>query len=369
MSTRRALMVALPPQAGAGRTGGLSQDLPRAGWETVPLAPSMRAWAPWWLGVPAGLRLIRRHRPDVIWSGYPGAAAHMLGLALHRLSGIPWVADQPDTTLQPGGPPPTPRARRLAHWIEAQALRYCAGIVCSTDGALRACLRRHPQAGARFSLIGNGYDEASFRSAEQAGQRADAGARRRFRLLHSGAVNPAERDPRFLFAALARMLADGEIGPATFRLVLRGSGQHAGLAPLIARHGLGAIVELAPALPYRETLAELMDADGLLLMQGTAGNLRVPAKLHDYLRARRPILALIDPAGDSGAVLRHAGIDTIGMLDAEGDIGPALQRFLRLCREGKAPLARDATIALHARAARAIELAELFDKVGRKEPS
>src|SRR5262245_53003073 len=44
-------------------------------------------WATWWLGaVLAGWRLIRRHRPRAIWSTYPIATAHLIGLTLHRLT-------------------------------------------------------------------------------------------------------------------------------------------------------------------------------------------------------------------------------------------------------------------------------------------
>ena len=62
-------------------------------------------WASWWLGaVPAGLALIRRYRPDVIWSTFPIATAHLIGLTLARMSGLPWVADfRVETAPAPSG--------------------------------------------------------------------------------------------------------------------------------------------------------------------------------------------------------------------------------------------------------------------------
>ena len=51
-------------------------------------------WISWWpSGVAKGLSLLRRHRPRVIWSTFPIATAHLIALTLHRLSGLPWVAD------------------------------------------------------------------------------------------------------------------------------------------------------------------------------------------------------------------------------------------------------------------------------------
>lgn len=321
-------------------------------------------WISWWLSaVPAGLRLIRQQRPDVIWSSYPIATAHLIALTLHRLTGIPWVADQRDPLLDTGYPA-HPRTRAIHRWLEAKTMRHSAAVVCTTPGALRACRQRHPSAdGARLQLIENGYDEADF-NAPRAAPRAP---RSQFRLLHSGLIYPSERDPRALFAALAALLRDGAVDAADFRLVLRASGHDDVLAPLIEQHRIGALVELAPPLPYRAALDEMLDADGLLLLQAANCNDQIPAKLYEYLRARRPVLALTDPAGDTATALHRAGIDTIGTLASASDIAATLPRFLDLCRSTRAPLASDATIAQHSRAARTQELAALFNQISRKE--
>ncbi|HKQ60618.1 MAG TPA: hypothetical protein VJS92_04985, partial [Candidatus Polarisedimenticolaceae bacterium] len=62
-------------------------------------------WSSWALGaVPAGLALIRRHRPAALWSTYPIATAHWIAAALARLSGLPWIADLRDSMTEPGYP-------------------------------------------------------------------------------------------------------------------------------------------------------------------------------------------------------------------------------------------------------------------------
>jgi hypothetical protein len=136
---------------------------------------------------------------------------------------------------------------------------------------------------------------------------------------------------------------------------------------LLREHDVAELVELAPPLPYRAALAEMLAADGLLLLQAANCNGQIPAKLYEYLRARRPLLALTDPAGDTAAALREAGIDTIADLASADAIAEALPRFLALCRAARAPLASDAVIAGHARSARARELAHLFDHILSKE--
>lgn len=318
-------------------------------------------WSSWWLSaVPAALSLVRQHRPSVIWSTYPIATAHLIGLTVHRLTGIPWVADQRDPMTEAGYPVDA-RTRRVYRWIEARAMARSSAMVCTTPGALAAYRARFPKVAAeRLWLIENGFDEDSFRSV---GAAAPARAGTRFTLVHSGLVYPSERDPSALFAALAALAQAGDIAGANLRVILRASGHDEVLKPVIARLGLGAIVELAPALPYRAALAEMLSADGLLLLQGANCNAQIPAKLYEYLRAGRPLLALTDPAGDTAAKLRSCGIDTIAPLASAPAIAQALLRFMRLARSGSAPVAPPAVVACHSRAARTAELAILFNSI------
>ncbi|HAT32710.1 MAG TPA: glycosyltransferase [Janthinobacterium sp.] len=332
------------------------------GWLALP-----DRWISWWLSaVPAGLALIRRQRPDVIWSTYPIATAHLIALSLHRISGIPWVADQRDP-MSDSDYPAEPRARRLHEWIEDKIVRHSACMVCTTPGAQATYRARYPETdGARFRLIENGYDEGNFAAAE-ASPPAPRPAGAAFRLLHSGIVYPSERDPTALFTALARLRQDGALGPATFRLVLRATGNDDYLRAMLERDAIADLVELAPALPYRAALVEMLAADGLLLLQAANCNAQIPAKLYEYLRAGKPILALTDPAGDSAAKLRACGIDTIARLDSAADIAHGLKRFLTLSGQARAPLAGAATVALQSRLARSVELARLFDHVIHQE--
>jgi hypothetical protein len=127
-------------------------------------------------------------------------------------------------------------------------------------------------------------------------------------------------------------------------------------------------VEIAPAIPYREALAEMMEADALLVLQGADCNHQIPAKVYEYLRAGRPILGLADPRGDTAGVLRAAGIDTIAALESMQDIVAALGRFIGLLRAGAAPVPERAAMAAHSRENRAMLLGRLFDSIADAAP-
>jgi glycosyltransferase involved in cell wall biosynthesis len=325
-------------------------------------------WISWVLGaVPAGLRLARRHRPRVIWSTYPIASAHLVGLALHRLTGLPWVADLRDPMIDDAYPL-DPWMRRAAAWVERQTVHHCARAVCTTPGAVRSYRARYPELPPeRFRLIENGYDEEEF--AHAPAHAPAASENRPFVLLHSGIVYPSERDPAPLFAALGRLRREGAPGIADFRLCLRAPVHEALLAALAREHGVEDMVEIGPVLPYRAALAEMLAADGLLVLQAANCNDQVPAKLYEYLRAGRPVLALTDAAGDTAALMRAAAVDTVAPLDDADAIAQGLLRFLALARSGRAPLAAPAFVQRQSREARTAQLAALLDEVAAEAPA
>jgi glycosyltransferase involved in cell wall biosynthesis len=321
-------------------------------------------WVTWCLGaVPAGLAMVSSYRPDVLWSTYPIASAHLIGLALHKLTGLPWVADLRDPMID-AVHPADPLTRRAAGWIEARTIRAAARVVCTTPGAVRHYRQKFADVPAeRFCLIENGYDDEDFDAAEADARASVKPAGGPLTLLHSGIIYPLERDPRPLFAALAALLADGTLTPARFQLVLRAPVHEAFLQQLADEYGVASLVTIAPPLPYRAALAEMLGADALLLLQAANCNDQVPAKLYEYLRANKPLLALTDPQGDTWAAVRAAGIETLAPLDDAAAIGVALSKFVQLAETGTAPVAPEAVRRRHARSARTVQLAALLDAV------
>ncbi|ADE15262.1 conserved hypothetical protein [Nitrosococcus halophilus Nc 4] len=321
-------------------------------------------WVSWWLGaVPAGLKLIRRYRPQVLWSTYPIATAHLIGFTLQRLSGLPWVADFRDSMTEEDYPP-NPRVRQTYRAIEAAAVRRCAHAVFTAPGAVRMYAQRYPERSEKtWALIENGYEESIF---DEVSSPPSVDFPRPLRLVHSGVVYPNERDPRAFFDALANLRRAGELTAHSVQIVFRASGSEEYFGQLLRERGLEDIVRIEPHISYREALAEMLAADGLLVLQASNCNHQIPAKLYEYLHARRPILALTDPAGDTAGVLRRAGIETIAPLDSATVIAAAFQDFVKRLQAGTVPGASEAEIARSSRRSRGASLAALLEEtIGR----
>lgn len=407
---KRALLIAFhfPPQAassGIQRTLSFSKHLGSHGWEPLVLSAHPRAysqqnpsqlasvppglvvrrvfaldakrhlgikgrypeavalpdrWVSWWLGaVPAGLALVRKYRPEVIWSTFPIATAHLIGLTLHRLTGLPWVADFRDPMLQ-SSYPTSKMQRAIYGWIEAQTIKRCKMAVFTTHSAMNAYRERFPHIPAsKFTVIENGYDEDGFdaRAAATPALPADG---RRITLLHSGVLYQTGRDPSAFFEAIAAMKQAGTTGASRLRVVLRAPGEVEAVAALARRHGVDDIVEVLPPVPYKEALQEMMAADGLLVFQGTPFNTQIPAKIYEYFRARKPIMGLVDPAGETARVLRAAGFTGVAPMDSGEEIAPLLARFIGEIERGQAYVATDELVAASSRTHRASQLAAVL---------
>ena len=409
---KRVLMIAyhFPPMAGSSgiqRTLRFVQHLPRFGWQPLVLSAHPRAyertsddleseiptgtvvrrafaldtarhlavgeryagfmarpdrWVSWRFdAVRQGMRMIREFRPDAIWSTYPIATAHLIGAALQRRSGLPWIADFRDPMAQEGYPA-DPVTRQQFRDIEQLATRQAGWCVFTTPGAARMYRERYPESAERIVVVENGYDEESFVAAEQAGpglaSPLNPGA---LTLLHSGIVYPSERNPVPLFAALGRLKDKGLIEPGRFKVRFRAAVHDELLHDLARQHRIEPFIETCPAVGYQAALEEMLRADALLVMQGSGCNEQIPAKIYEYLRAGRPIVCLSDPAGDTAGVLRQAGVDRIARLDSIDEIEALLPEFLAAVRQGPASHPEPEIVKRASRLARAQALANMLD--------
>ncbi len=309
-----------------------------------------------------GLQLIRRHKPAALWSTFPVTSAHLVGWLLHRCTGIPWVADFRDSMIDDSFPT-DPKYRCANQRVERMTVRDASHCVFTTRGARAMyAARYHEVQGERCSVIPNGFDEAHFREAETS-LHSTVQNDCRLRLLHSGLLYSAERNPIPFFEAVRALKEGGAISAVGVQIILRASGEEERYRRLLVKLAVDDLIELAPPLPYRESLAEMLSADGLLLFQGASCNHQIPAKLYEYFRAGRPVFALTDPAGDTAGELRAAGVGTVVPLDDTNQIALGLARFVSGIRAGREHGMGPSAAARYAREGGVAQLAEILRRV------
>ena len=323
-----------------------------SGWMALP--DRWSSWLP--AAVVRGLRLIRKNRADVIITTYPIATAILIGFVLHKLTRMPWVVDFRDSMTEDEYPR-DPLTRRVSHWIERKAVEHGSLLTFTARSTLEMYCKRYPSLSPeKCQVISNGYDEEDFQwlTSREAAERKPSAP---VRLLHLGVIYPSERDPRPFFRAVARLKKSGQIKAGDLQINLRASGSEDLYAQILEELDLDDVIHLLPPIPYPDALAEAADSEGLLLFQAANCDHQIPAKVYEYLRIGKPILALTTQTGDTAALLEETGGATIVDLASEEEIVEAFPTFLTAVRSGTHSLADLARVQRYARRNQAQALA------------
>lgn len=410
---RKVLMVAFhfPPQAGSSgiqRTLNFVKYLPRHGWAPTVLSAAPRAyettsldlvkmippgvpvarsfaldsarhlavagkymlmtalpdrWASWWLGAVArGKRLIRQHQPDILWSTYPISTAHWIGASLAAAGRLKWVADFRDPMITPSFPV-NPLERKTRHWVESRVMAQATRCVFTTRRAAETYAARYPAAAHKCVVIENGYDEELFAQLQptRSGVADDT-----LLLLHSGVIYPGDRDPTALFRAVRQLLDSGSLTAEKLCVRFRAAHHEDEIRRLAKAQGVTEVVDVAPPIPYQQAVTEMMGADLLLVLQGSNFNTQIPAKIYEYLRARQPLLALVDLQGDTAAQLKQFLATFFAGIDDDRQICDALHDWLQ---QRESPVLQEQLafnvrqVQKYSRISHTQKLAQLFDSL------
>lgn len=323
-------------------------------------------WMSWRFdGIRKGRKLLQEKSFDAIWSTYPIVTAHKIGHSLAVESGLPWVADFRDLMAIEDWPLDADERNSLLQF-QQQIVDTAARCVLTTPGATRRYRTMYPHADPeKFVYLPNGFHEPSFLAAlKETGSGSIVQASTEpFVLLHAGILYPSERDPGPFFKALSVLKERGAISADTFRVRLRATGHDAYYRPMLGDFGIGDLVELAPALPYKDVLREMMESSGLLIFQAANCNEQIPAKLYEYFRAGRPIFALTDAAGDTAKTLMEEGAGVVAQIDNYEDIAQSLLTFLQTTKEGSFRPMTSERIQKYSRKEQAADLASLLNAV------
>ena len=326
-------------------------------------------WNSWlFSGVLSGLNIIRKYKPKVLWSTYPIATAHLIAFVLHRITGIPWVVDFRDSMTEANYPADS-KKRKVFQWIEKKAVYNSSKVIFTTPGARRMYAQRYPDCPTdHWAIIENGYDEEKFIDIEKEFVNGNNALRDDdlIVLVHSGLLYPSERNPIPFFEAIADLKKKSVISSKSIKIILRASGHEDIFNRQLKKLDIEDIVTLAPPVNYGEALKEMLESDGLLLFQGAACNHQVPAKVYEYIRARKPVFAMTDKEGDTAAVLKEVGFSSIVPLDSSNEIQAGLRKFLLSVTEKNSFIPGEDVVDQYSRKYKTKQLSDIFYEIIEK---
>jgi len=305
--------------------------------------------------IPAAIRIVKREQIDVVITTSPPSSVHLVGAAVKRATGIPWVADLRDSVVAH----PHRHAERLLvrakeqgdHAVAKLIARSATAIIGVSDAITEEMRERDPK--GPVVTIANGSDFDDFAGLEH--RRSD-----RLRITHAGSFF-GKRDPRPFLTALKQSGLDDVVVRflGDFRSVDREWAQEL---------DLGDRLELIAYAPRRRSLELQRDSEVLLLLipdAGGRGKGVLSGKVFEYLAADRPILAVVPPDGAAADLIRETGAGTVVAPDDVDGMVAALRDLHARWKAGKledAPLS-DEWRAKVSRRTRVEELAQLLERI------
>jgi glycosyltransferase involved in cell wall biosynthesis len=293
----------VPPGSPAKRSFG---QIARRHYFALRCIPDMRAG---WLktAVSAGRRLIEQWRPDIIFASAPPYTGLIVASRLARGFAIPWLADLRDLWVdnpyysEPGW------RKAIDAVVERETLKSAARLVTVSPIWAEQLHRRHAKP---VVVVYNGYAKEDFPPIPN-----EASDEERLTIRYMGSIYPGFRDPSALFAAIAR-LPEAMRARVTVEFFCD---LHQPVLAAAATAGIADAVVVKPLVPYRRALELQTRADVLLLLQSCeqrdVGN--IPAKLFEYLYARRPILFIGYQHGIAAHLVRERSAGLVSNSPAE----------------------------------------------------
>ncbi|MDQ7063169.1 MAG: glycosyltransferase [candidate division KSB1 bacterium] len=290
-----------------GDTGAIKKAVSTSRWQrwlrrclNLVLIPDQKLlWLPFaFLGARSWLK---RERVDWILTSGPPHSAHLLGWLLHRLYGVPWLADFRDGWS--GGDfqaEATSLHRWLNRWLQRLVLNSATAITAVSEGLKQRLSESAPQH-APIEVITNGYEAADFASRRRAGPRDD-----RFDIVHVGTLGNFV-DATVFLSAFQRFVQEVGLNQQSVRLWFLGADLTGELQQQVQALQLGAFVHATGYISHPEAIKRLLQADLLLyLVTGDPYPGFIPGKTFEYLAAGRPILAVC-PDIEGLSIIKKSG--------------------------------------------------------------
>lgn len=255
-----------------------------------------------------GRRLLCERRHDAIVASGPPFSTFLIGASLSRSSGLPLVLDYRDEWDISNTYLENKRLDRLSLFLQSRmqrkVVRAARSLIATTGHSARALEQVRDRAGsnAKVGWIYNGFDPEDFRAVPP----APAGPKQSYRLVYVGTLwNLTDVEP--LVDGVEKLASTDPESAAKLELVFAGRRTAQQSSVLHRLRALSCKLVEHPYLSHDGVMELIGSADGLcvLLSDVPAAERVVPAKIFEYMAARRAILA-IGPRGEMWDLLQKS---------------------------------------------------------------
>ena len=243
---------------------------------------------------------VKKGEFDMIISTGPPHSMHLIALELKEKFGTPWLADfrDPWTEIDFVDELRLTKKSKAKHAeLEKRVIQKCNHLVVVSQTMAKSF--SNLKTADDITDIPNGYDDDDFGSANPVELKSG------FNIAHVGSLTP-DRNAPALWKALSELCATNVTFASELKL------RFIGKVDIKARQELESLdlwkhVEVVDYVPHKELLTHLMENQILLLLVNQTKNSKMilTGKIFEYLKAKRPILAIAPSDGDLSKLLDH----------------------------------------------------------------
>ena len=265
----------------------------------------------WSWFITAGIKsffLIRRHKPQMIYSTAGPSSTHLTGYILKKIFKIPWIAEIHDPLILETG---KRKYQRYAFhkWLEEKIFQSADGVIYFTENACRKARQRtqtnHNSYVLRPGATPPEIDNIKYKKNDQ------------IHFGHFGSL-ASDRNLVLFMEALAGLFKSApslkekvilDVYGTELDAISKKAVKSLSLEDVVCEHGR---LELDPTTGKsgRQQVFEKMHlCDVLLLIHGSESisDDYIPSKLYEYLLTQRPILGIALKYSELGSILSDSG--------------------------------------------------------------
>jgi glycosyltransferase involved in cell wall biosynthesis len=277
-----------------------------------------------------GIKIIRKNRIQVLIVSGPPFSPYITAMLLQWVTGVKLILDYRDPWTSHdhvlAARYKSPLVRLMNKVAEKSAIKRTSAVVLCSNIMKELLLKRFPCARNKdVEVIYNGYwpDQLSPVSMEPS-----LNIDRETKVMIYAGELYGERRIELVARPLRNLINKGIISPNSFRFYIFGKIDNKDRMVLKELDLEGIIIQ-RERVSYFVIARYLKEADVLFLPSGSTVDYAIPFKFYDYLRARRPILALTPAASELGSIMKIVDCGETADICDPAAIETALAKMIR----------------------------------------
>lgn len=276
------------------------------------------------------IKIIEDENIDTILTSGPPFSNHLVGLWIKNCYKIKWIADFRDEwTTNPYASYFFIRKLYESN-LQSKVLSNVDSIICISEEMKRSFLSFYPKIKNKISIISNGYDEEDFTNYQNKKNTYEENNSEILSIVYTGTIYKG-RLPDNLFKAISLIKKNNPINYKKLKITFIGHDSYF-IRKGIKKYKLESIVEIKKRVPHNELFERISNYDILLLLIGSGNKAKkiITGKFYEYLRLKKPILALGPTDSDVGSMLKDTDSGVIVDFDDIEKIKSEIENFIEL---------------------------------------